>query len=112
MLLEMRKGLPCKNLFHALASRWSIDSSQRFRQRDRVSRTLQRQYLPAIQQQLHAAPKPGPELDLAGNGALLRLGGQAGVQYQRIREFHRLTHGVMVAKCYRACNRPLIAAQS
>lgn len=56
--------------------------------------------LDSLQERLHRPPQLRPELDLPGDRALRRLGGEAGVKDQQVGKLYRLTHGSKVAKGY------------
>jgi hypothetical protein len=53
--------------------------------------------LVALENTLDGAAQAGPELNLAGDGALDGVAGEAGVEDEGVGEFDGLGHGTMVA---------------
>src|SRR6185437_1629368 len=75
-----------------LAAFRRIHHLYKFRQRLRHGFTGKIENSLAIKHQFDAAAKFGPKFDLASDGALRGLAGQASIENKRIGKLHRLTH--------------------
>jgi len=96
----VRKRLGVQEIGDALTARWRIHGRQAGGERPGGSLSAQGEHLRALEQGFDGPAQPRPKLDLAGDGARDRFAGQARIQHQAIRELHRLTHDLKVAKCY------------
>jgi len=97
MRLKMRKRLGGHVLLEALPALRTVDRLQNFGDRPGGRASAQLKPLLTGKKPIHRLPQCRPELDLAGDRALLDFAGETCVQDETVGELDRLAHALRVA---------------
>ncbi len=109
--LEVRIWLAFQISVEASAARYSADLSDGLGEGAGSAVLGEAEDLVAFEDKVDGATEARPELDLAGNRALERFSGKAGVENEGVGELNWLAHAFTVAYCYRECMSFLFVCQ-